>query len=118
MHWAGFGSDPIETTLCTAANAGCDLTDLLAVWESDSSRSATLHLAAVVCAANLPARLLRDSWWLGDSRPHPDKGMRQVVGWLLRPQIRERLEAACLAEQDESAAAMLSHAEGVVGGII
>ena len=40
--------------------------------------------------------------------------MRAVLAWLLTPEMRERLEDACLVEQDEAAAALLSQAESLV----
>jgi hypothetical protein len=44
--------------------------------------------------------------------------MHQLIAWLLREETRAQLEAACLVEADEAAAALLSHAEGLVAGLI
>lgn len=118
MGWAGSGCDPVETTLCTAANAGCDLAFLIATWDSDRARNSTLHLANVIASADWQARQLRDNWWIGHRGPYPEQAMQRVIRWLLRQETRERLEAACLTEQDEGAAILLSHAESIVAGLI
>lgn len=44
--------------------------------------------------------------------------MQQVIQWLFRPKTRERLEAACLAEEADAAANLLSRAEGIVAAMI
>ena len=44
--------------------------------------------------------------------------MRAVLAWLLTPEMRERLEDACLAEPDEAAAALQSQAESLAVGAI
>jgi len=47
-----------------------------------------------------------------------ETAMHEVLAWLLTPEMRERLEDACLVEQDQAAAGLLSHAEGLVMGAI
>lgn len=108
----------VEDTLCMVANAGGDLTRLLAAWDADRSRTATLHIANIIGIADWLHRNLRNSFWRGERRPHAVAGMRQVVEWLLRDATRALLEAACLTEMDPGAAALLSHAEGIVGAMM
>jgi len=114
--WAGYEADGVERLLCMAAHAGTDLDPLLSIWDADLSRNSVLHLANVAAAADWKKRRLRDTWWLGMRRPHAEAGMQHVIGWLLRWETWERLEQACLREQDDGAAALLSHAEGLVAG--
>lgn len=51
-------------------------------------------------------------------RERVEAGMHAIQAWLLRPQTRERLETACLAETDTNAAALLSHAEGLLAALM
>jgi hypothetical protein len=44
--------------------------------------------------------------------------MRQVFQWLSQLSTWERLEAAFFAEKEERAAALLSHAQSIVVGLI
>lgn len=111
--------DEAETVLCMAAYAGADPSPLLAAWDEmawreDGGRLATLHLANVIAAADWRLRQLRDTWWLDCE--HAEQAMHQVIGWLLRWETWERLEQACLGEQEEGAAALLSRAEGMIAG--
>jgi hypothetical protein len=110
--------DALEGILCMIANADGDLAQVLAAWDADRSRAATLRIAHVVSAAKWRKKVLANSFWEGLSRPRAEAAMRQVMAWLLRPQTRERLEAACLAETDGDAAVLLSHAEGLVAGMM
>jgi hypothetical protein len=120
MGYSGFDDDKAETALCMAAYAGADLAPLLAAWreaawrEDDVGRLATLHLANVIATADWRLRQLRDTWWLHND--YIEQAMQQVIQWLLQAETWERLEQACLSEQDEGAAALLSHAEGLVAG--
>lgn len=109
--------EELEDILCMIANADGDLAEVLAVWDSDRSRTATLRIAHIISVAKWRKKLLANAFWDGLSRPRVEAGMRQVMAWLVRPETRERLEAACLAEQDADAAALLSHAEGLVAGL-
>ena len=120
VDWSGLPmpDDPTETALCLIAHAGGDIASLLAAWDADMSRNATLHIANVMAQANWSAKQLENTWWCVKHRPNAQAAMTEVVAWLLRPQIRARLEAACLAEEDEGAAALLSHAEDIVRGLI
>ena len=114
MGYTGSGEDKAETVLCMAAFAGADFAPLLAAWHEDEGRTATLHLANVIATADWRLRQLRDTWWL--HRKHVEQAMQQVIQWLLRWETWERLEQACLREQDEGAAALLSRAEGLIAG--
>jgi hypothetical protein len=120
MGYTGYGEDKAETVLCMAAYAGADLAPLLSVWreaawrEDEMGRVATLHLANVVATADWRLRQLRNTWWL--HRDYIEQAMQQVIQWLLQAEIWERLEQACLREQDEGASALLTHAEGLVAG--
>jgi hypothetical protein len=109
--------DALEDTLCMIANADGDLAQVLAAWDADRSRAATLRIAHIISVAKWRKKVLANSFWDG-LRPRVEAGMRQVVAWLLQPETRERLEAACLAEADADAAALLSHAEGLVAGMM
>jgi hypothetical protein len=120
MGYTGFGEDKAETALCMAAFAGADLSPLLGAWheaawrDDEVGRIAALHLANVVATADWRLRQLRDTWWLHIK--HVEQAMQQVVQWLLRWETWERLEQACLHEPEEGAAALLSHAEGLIAG--
>lgn len=114
---AGFprpGADAVEDMLCMAAHADGDITALLGIWDAGRGRAATLHMANIVGKADWRRQELDSSFWTMSERPHVNSAMRKVLAWLLRPESRERLEDACMAEQDEAAAALLSHAEGLV----
>jgi len=63
-------------------------------------------------------RLRNLFWYDWNHRPDVAKAAANFMAWLLRRETQERLEAACLAEHDEGAAALLSHAEGVVAGLV
>jgi hypothetical protein len=125
MGHTGYGDDKAETVLCMAAYAGADLAPLLAAWQEmawreknwseDEARLATLHLAHVIANADWRLRQLQDSWWM--HRDYTEAPMQQVIRWLLRASVWERLEAACLAEPEEGPAALLSRAEGVLAGV-
>jgi len=115
----GFGADPVEEVLCMVAHADGDLAGLLTVWDADRSRMATLRIAAIVSIADWrKKRLENSSWYEIRTRPHVEVTMQFVIAWLLRPETRGRLEAACLEEKEPAAAALLSHAEGLVGAMI
>jgi hypothetical protein len=118
MGWTDYAPDRAEAMLCMVGHAGGNLAPLLSAWSADIGRMATLHIANVVASADWNKKRLRDSWWSGLDRPHAEAAMGQVMAWLLRPDIRARLEAACLGETDEGAAALLSHAEGLVAGLM
>jgi hypothetical protein len=113
-----FDADAVEDVLCMAARADGDVAALLAVWDGERSRAATLHVANIVAKADWRGMCLNNTFWLGTTRPHAKMRMRDVLAWLLTPEMRERLEEACMAETDEAAAALLSHAEGPVMGAI
>jgi hypothetical protein len=114
-----FDPDTADDVLCMVAHAGGDMAALLSAWDAERSRAATLHIANVVAKADWFRKRLDNGFWYGNShRDDTDAAMQQVIAWLLRAEMRARLEAACLAEQDEAAAALLSHAEGVVAGLI
>ena len=100
------------------AHAGGDVTELLTVWEAECSRAATLRIANMIGSTDWRKKRLKNSFWVGLSRPHCEAAMAQVMSWILRSQTRTRLELACLDEPDGDAAALLSHAEGIVGGMI
>jgi hypothetical protein len=112
------GDDPVESVLCLTAHASGDLAPLLAAWDADKSRTATLHIASTVAQANWHAKQLESTWWRVEHRPNRQIAMAQVIAWLLREQTRDRLETACLAETEDGAAALLSHAEDIVRGLI
>ena len=124
MGYTGYGDDKAETVLCMAAYAGADLAPLLVAWQEmawgelnwslDEARLATLHLAHVIANADWRLRQLQDSWWM--HRDYIEPAMQQVIRWLLRWETWERLEQACLGEQEEGAAALLSRAEGTIAG--
>ena len=108
-----FEADRAEDVLCMAAHASGDIAALLSIWDADPGRAATLHIANIVGKADWRRQQLENTFWHG-MRPEIEAAMRDVLAWVLRPETRERLEDACLVEQDEAAAALLSHAEGLV----
>jgi len=103
-----------EDVLCMAAHAGGDMGRLLRVWDGVTSRDATLRLAQMIAAADWLKKRLRNSSWYDAVPPRIIAAMEEVIAWLLRPEIRTRLEAACLGETNPAAAALLSHAESLV----
>ena len=110
-----FDGDEAEDVLCMVAHAGGDLAGLLAQWDAERGRAATLHVANIVSKADWLKRRLDNTFWQSCSRrPHVVRAMRAVLAWLLTAEMRERLEHACLAEQDEATAALLAHAEALV----
>jgi hypothetical protein len=110
-----FESDQVEDVLCMATHAGADLAGLLALCDAERGRAVTLHIANIVSKADWRRQRLENVFWHDSSlRPHIEIAMRAVLSWLLTPEMRERLEDACLAEPDEAAARLLSHAEGLV----
>jgi hypothetical protein len=115
--WTDDTAGRAEETLCMVAYAGGDLAPLLAAWAADTGRTATLYMANVVAVANWKKTRLRNAFWFGGHRPDVEAAMGEVIAWLLRPEIQTRLEAACLGEADEGAAALLSQAEGLVAGL-
>jgi hypothetical protein len=100
------------------AFAGGDVRPCLSVWDRERSRAATLHIANIVAKADWFRRRLDNGFWYGNYARDTESAMQQVIAWLLREETRGRLEAACLAEGDAAAAALLSHAEGLVAGLI
>jgi hypothetical protein len=113
-----FDPDTADDVLCMVAYAGGDVRPCLSVWDGEDSRAATLHIANIVAKADWFRRRLDNGFWYGNYKRDTESAMRQVIAWLLREETRARLEAACLAEGDEAAAALLSHAEGLVAGLI
>jgi hypothetical protein len=111
-----YHSDPAEDFLCMAAHAGGDLAPLLAIWDETRCENADLRLANLIGGAEWSRERLRNSRWFGARRPHVEPAQDNVITWLRRPAIRERLEAACLAASDPDSAALLSLAEGIVAG--
>lgn len=119
MGIPAFSRDTAEELLCMVAYAGADMEPCLAVLDVENSRATALHVANIVARADwFRKRLDNGSWYGNYRREDTEATMRQVIAWLLREETRARLEAACLAEQDEAAAALLSHAEGLVAGLI
>lgn len=91
--------------LLVAARGDVDI--LLRAWDDTSGRNADLRLADFVAAQD---------WW-GQRRVQSARWNGQaaaVLAWLQRPVIRERLENACLREEDADACALLSWAEGLL----
>jgi hypothetical protein len=118
MGYPAFDPDTADDVLCMVAHAGGDIAGLLSVWDAEVSGTATLHIANVVAKADWFRRRLDNGFWYGNrQREDTETGMQQVIAWLLRKETRARLEDACLAEQDEAAGALLSHAEGVIAGL-
>lgn len=114
----GIGGDAVERVLCLAAHSDGDVPALLAAWEGNCRRGASLHIAAIVSIADWRKKRLENSWWTGEQQPHVEEAMHRVITWLLRSPTRERLETDGLTEREVAAAVLLSHAEGLVGGTI
>jgi hypothetical protein len=106
----------VEDLLCMMALAGADLPALLAQWDAADDLNAELWRASMIVGADWGTNQLHNLFWFGRERPQAEAGMATVVNWLRRPATRARLEAACLATADSDAAALLSQAEGIVGG--
>jgi len=110
-----FEADRAEDALCMAVHAGGDLWSLLRLWDTERGRAATLHIANIVGKADWHRLRLANNCWYGFSlRPDVEAAMRAVLSWLLTPEMRDRLEDACLAEPDAAAAGLLSYAESPV----
>jgi hypothetical protein len=108
--------DPGEDLICMVAFAGGDVGMMLAAWDEDRSRTATLHLANMIGNANWGKRRLRNGSWYELREPRVEAQAEGVMTWLLREETRARLEAACLAEPEPAMADLLSFAEGIVAG--
>lgn len=113
-HHLFHSGEDAEAVLCLAANAGGDMRQLLKVWDEDLSRTANVRLARMIVSADWRTRELSNGCWIADYRPHPELAMKQVIAWVLRTEIWERLEAACLTETDEMTAELFSKAEGLI----
>ena len=94
--------DTMEPMLCALAQAGADLTRMLALWDGDPSPAATWHIAALVngvasrdwgCALE-SGRLLNPFW------SHWGAAEKLVVDWLARSTQIERLMSAIEVEKD------------------
>ena len=118
MGFVAEDCDAAEEILCMVAHAGGDIAPLLTTWDADRNRAAACHIANIVVSADWRKKKLRNSWWPMHGRADTVAAMEQVIAWLLRPQTCERLETACLAETNEGVEALLSHAEGIVRGLI
>jgi hypothetical protein len=113
---ASLDDNDAEDVLCTAASAGVDLAPMLDVWSATQTRDADLRLAGLIASAHGTAQQASDLFRHGGNRPLIVAATAQVFRWLSRPEIHERLEAACLRETDPTAAALLSQAEGLLPG--
>jgi hypothetical protein len=105
------GAD-VEQTLMIIANAGADIAPLLAHWEVTSAREADLRIAAIAGKINVldPERF--DDWDARSAAAH-----NALRAWLSRWEVRQRIEDACLREQDPVAASLLSMAEQVIAAL-
>jgi hypothetical protein len=118
-----FEDDDAERLLCMVATAGGEIVPLLAIWEDDSSASASLHIAALVSRATCrewrPFALMEEGG-LGD--PHWERfqpEMRSVVDWLVDPRRRDRMfEAFMAADQDSPEAIVLAEAHDELDRIL
>jgi hypothetical protein len=108
-----YHADSAEDLLCMVTYAGGDLPALLAIWDETRCKAADLRLANVTGSAEWLRNRLRNSCWYDVAPPHVEAAMGDVMTWLRRPVVRERLEAACLAASDPAEAALLSMAEGI-----
>src|SRR5262245_1083074 len=106
-----------EDVLCMAAHAGGDIGRMLRAWDGVTSRDATLRLAQMIAAADWRKRRLRNSSWYDAVPPRVTAALHEVIAWLLRPEVRARLEAACLGETEPAAVALLSYAESLAAGL-
>lgn len=110
-----FDEHRAEEALCMVAKAGGDVAELLALWDEDTSFSATLHLAALVGNATgrswRPAALLEEGA-LGNAHwEDQPEAVRLIVNWLCRPaQCRRLLEAFMQAERDSRESVALAEA--------
>ena len=101
----------IGWTLQTIAVGGGDIAPLLALWEADGSRLASLQLAAFVCSLDV-------NIWSHDKTPkvfspfsdHAPEAELLVADWLKRPEHGARFDRAMLDEPDAAAFALLSQA--------
>jgi hypothetical protein len=111
---ASLADNDAEDLLGTAASAGVDLAPMLDIWNATQTRDADLRLADLIASAHGTGQQPSDLFRHGGNRPLVEGATAQVLRWLSRPEIRERLEAACLSETDPAAAALLSQAEGLL----
>lgn len=105
------GAD-IEQTLKIIANAGGDIAPLLARWDNTDAREADLRIAAIASRINVldPKRFA--DWDARSASAH-----RMLRVWIGRWEVRQRIEDACLREQDAVAASLLSMAEQVIAAL-
>ncbi len=105
-------TDAIEDTLCMVAHSGVHMAPLLAAWDNDHSRNATLHIANIVGRRldQETAPELLVAW-----TPATSHRSRHAAGYSMAVPPKE---AACLAEEADAAANLLSRAEGIVAAMI
>lgn len=107
----GLGEADIHWTLETIAAGGGDIAALLAIWDADHARLASLQLASIVCSPHL-------SIWSHGKSPrvfallHDDapETTHLVANWLKAPRHGERFDKAMLDEPDAKAFELLSRA--------
>jgi hypothetical protein len=106
------GAD-IEQTLMIIANAGADIAPLLAHWDTTPAREADLRIAAIAGEINVLKPEGRFSEWdVRSAAAH-----RTLRAWIGRWEVRQRIEDACLREEDPVAASLLSIAEQVIAAL-
>ena len=108
---SAFAREEAEAVLCGVAQAGGEVTSLLALWDSIVTRDTDLRLARMIVSSNSARNELSNSWWGHLNKPHVLRAQEKVFAWLAREVVRERLENACLREADAVAGLLLSRAE-------
>jgi hypothetical protein len=105
------GAD-IRQTLMIIANAGAEVAPLLEIWDAATAREADLRVGAIAYRINVldPERF---SAWEHRS----EATYRALLAWLGRWETVCRVEAACLREEDPTAASLLSMAEQVLSAL-
>jgi hypothetical protein len=115
---SAFDREEAEAVLCGVAQAGGEVTPLLALWDATRTRDADLRLARMIVSSKSGRHELANSWWAHLNKPHVLGAQQLVFGWLAREAVRERLESACLREADAVAGLLLSQAEEIACSII
>ena len=103
-----------EAILCCFAHASGDVQLLLDVWDKTAGREADVRIARTIVAADWLKRRLSNGWWFVLKREPIRQAMETIIGWLLRTESWERMEAACLGETDELRGELFSQAEGII----
>ena len=115
VSWPEGRAPEVYETAEVIASSGGDLRPLLADWDADGSREATLCLASLTVhtAQRVWSRCGRvDDATLGGGWECVPEMERALLGWLRDPRHAARFDAAMTSETDDAVFALLAWARG------